>query len=114
MAWLAALSAPAPAKVIEWISPFVGNWANSTNWNPGFEPTAADDAVIERNGSRALVTTGGRTARSVTLGGSGGGSVTIAPGSLTVNSFIIVGPSAGGFGTLIIDAGGSATAQNLR
>jgi T5SS/PEP-CTERM-associated repeat protein/autotransporter-associated beta strand protein len=91
----------------------VGNWANSTNWNPGFEPTAADDAVIERDGSMVLVTTGGRTARSVTLGGSGGGSVTITPGSLTVNSFIIVGPSAGGFGTLIIEAGGSATAQNL-
>jgi hypothetical protein len=40
-----------------------------------------------------------------------------APGLLTVNSTvsssIILGPSTGSLGTLNIDAGGGATAQNL-
>jgi hypothetical protein len=104
---LIALSTPAQAAVRTWISPFVGDWADNSNWNPGSEPTAADDAVIGRDG-RAQVTTSGDTARSLTLGQSdGSGTVNIfAPGLLTVNSLanssIILGPSTGSSGTLNI------------
>jgi T5SS/PEP-CTERM-associated repeat protein len=116
--WLVALLAPAQAQVRTWVGSFVGDWDNNARWNPGFEPTAADDAFIN-NGGTALVTTSGDTARNLTLGGpTGSGTVTIfAPGLLTVNSTvsssIILGPSTGSLGTLSIGAGGGATAQNL-
>jgi T5SS/PEP-CTERM-associated repeat protein/autotransporter-associated beta strand protein len=114
MAWLVALSAPAQAQVRTWVGSFVGAWDNSARWNPGFEPTAADDAFIN-NGGTALVATGNDTARSLTLGGpAGSGTVTIiAPGVLTVINSIILGPSTGSLGTLNISGGGRATAVNL-
>ena len=105
MALLAALSAPAQAQSI-WISPFAGNWTNPTNWSPGFEPTAADDAVNNR-GSTMLVTTSGDTANSLTLGqsvGSGGTLAISAGGVLTTNGSNVIGLF--GAGTLNLSAGG--------
>ena len=97
---------------------FCGRLGQQRPLEPGFEPTASDDAFIN-NGGTALVTTSSDTARNLTLGGpTGSGTVTIfAPGLLTVNSTvsssIVLGPSTGSLGTLNIDAGGRATAQNL-
>jgi hypothetical protein len=107
MAGLAAPSVPAQAQVRDWVPPVLGDWADNSNWNPGFKPTAADDAVID-NGGTALVSTSGDLARNLTLGGSAGsGTVTIFdPGLLTVNSLanssIVLGPSTGSLGTLNI------------
>ena len=110
MALLAVLSMPAQAQVRTWISPFAGDWTNPTNWNPGFVPTAADDAVINKGGTTALVTTSGATARSLTLGQSSGDSGTVAmgpgDGSTTIGGVII---GLGGTGTLTIADGGTLT-----
>ena len=106
MAWLAALSAPAQAQVTTWISPFAGDWTQANNWNSGFEPTAADDAVNNK-GSTVLVTTSGDTARSLTLGQSVGTSGTLAisaGGVLTTNGSNVIGLF--GAGTLNLSAGG--------
>jgi autotransporter-associated beta strand protein/T5SS/PEP-CTERM-associated repeat protein len=106
MALLAALSAPARAQV-SWISPLAGDWTNATNWNPGFEPTAADEA-INNKGSIALVTTSGATAKSLTLGQSPGtsGAVSILAGGLltTTGGSNVIGFD--GAGVLNLSAGG--------
>jgi T5SS/PEP-CTERM-associated repeat protein len=111
MALLAVLSKPAQAQVRTWISPFAGDWTNATNWNPGFEPTTADDAFINRAGSGiALVTTSGATARSLTLGQSAGDSGTVAIGAgglLTTIGGAIIG--LGGTGTVNLTNGGTLT-----
>ena len=100
MALFAALSAPAQAQaeVTAWISPLTGNWDNPTNWNSGFVPTAADDAVFNNDGI-ALVTTSSDTARSLFLGQSGSaGLVSILAGGLlttTGGSNVIGSTNAG-------------------
>jgi autotransporter-associated beta strand protein/T5SS/PEP-CTERM-associated repeat protein len=115
MALLAALSASAQAQVRTWISPFAGDWTNATNWNPGFVPTAADDAVINKaGGGIALVTTSGATARSLTLGQSAGDSGTVAidgTGSLVTSNGVIIG--FGGIGIVNLTNNGTLNAGTI-
>ena len=87
-----------------------------TNWNPGFVPTAADDAFINKaGGGIALVTTPDNTAKSLTLGQSAGDSGTVAiidgTSSLVISNGAIIG--LGGIGIVNLTNGGTLNAGTI-
>ncbi|MGO8690404.1 MAG: hypothetical protein ACLQLG_12350, partial [Thermoguttaceae bacterium] len=86
---LVRLFGPAAAALLLWSSPparaditwklnGTGDWSTASNWSSGI-PTASSTADIF-NGGTATVTVTGETCNTLSLGGSGGGTLDLYGG----------------------------------
>jgi autotransporter-associated beta strand protein len=86
----------ASAEADDFWSAVSGDWLNAANWRLAI-PTSSDDAYIV-NGGTANVTAAGAAANNLCLGGTGGGTVQVSGGTLTIGSSAYIG--AGGTGAV--------------
>jgi autotransporter-associated beta strand protein len=91
-AMLLSCSVPARADVT-WTLSGTGDWSVATNWSSWAVPTSTDNADVF-NGGTALVTKSGEICANLSLGGTGGGTLAISSGALTVEQGLFVGTGA--------------------
>ncbi|MHC4173076.1 MAG: hypothetical protein ACYTBX_02030 [Planctomycetota bacterium] len=86
-------------------SPEDTNWNNPNNWDGGVLPTN-DKAGVKTEPVGPIIVTGDvAVCRQLTLGGVGGGTVTINGGVLNIAQYAIMGNVSGEDGTLILNSG---------
>ncbi len=109
-----AVFSPKLFAYTQWLgSPEDTNWNNANNWNGGVLPTD-DKAGVKTEPVGPIIETGDvAVCKQLTLGGSGGGTITINGGVLNIAQYAIMGNVSGENGTLILNSGEFNTGTNF-
>ena len=104
---LLLLAAPLVQADVTW-NVASGDWSSADNWSGAAVPTSGDNADIY-NGGTATVTQNGEVCNSLSLGGTGGGTLQVTGGSLSISSSALVGVSGSG---VFVQSGGAVSLSN--
>ena len=85
-----------------------GDWSVPTNWSGGAIPTSSVNANVY-NGGTVNITTTGDVCSTFTLGGTGGGTVQINAGVLSISGSAYIGANGSG---VLSQWGGADIANN--
>lgn len=99
---------PALAGSKTWVPTTGNNWATAGNWSPAGPPSSSTfDTVTINNAIQAVVSTGGATASTVTIGTTAAGGTLLIQGGALGDTNAIVGANAGSIGTVSVDGSSS-------
>ena len=107
-AMLLLLSSPSARADDTWTNTTTGDWSSAGNWSGNVVPTSTDNADIY-NGGTATVTQSGELCNSLSLGGTGGGTLQVTGGSLSIGSSALVGVNGSG---VFVQSGGAVSLSN--